>query len=60
MPSPGSTGSAKSPGPSASVPSLGATIEITSPDASRMRIHLEPGRGLETAVIVATFLGGRG
>jgi len=38
----------------------GASIEITSPDGSRMRITLEAGRGLEAAGIVAAFLGSRG
>lgn len=36
------------------------TIEISSPDGSRMRISLEAGRGMEAAGIVAAFLGSRG
>ncbi len=38
----------------------GATIELFRPDGSRMRIHLEAGRGTEAAGIVAAFLGGPG
>ncbi len=38
----------------------GATIELFRPDGSRMRIHLEAGRGMEAAGIVAAFLGGQG
>jgi hypothetical protein len=38
----------------------GATIEISARDGSRMLIHLETGRGMETATIVAAFLGTRG
>ena len=38
----------------------GATIELFRPDGSRMRIHLEAGRGVEAAGIVAAFLGGQG
>ena len=38
----------------------GATIELFRPDGSRMRIHLEAGRGTEAAGIVAAFLGGQG
>jgi len=38
----------------------GATIEISARDGSRMRIHLETGRGMEAASIVAAFLGTRG
>jgi hypothetical protein len=38
----------------------GATIELFRPDGSRMRIHLEAGRGMEAAGIVAAFLGGPG
>lgn len=38
----------------------GATIEISARDGSRMLIHLEAGRGMETATIVAAFLGARG
>lgn len=40
--------------------SPGATIEISARDGSRMRIHLETGRGMEAASIVAAFLGARG
>jgi len=36
------------------------TIEISARDGSRMVIHLEAGRGMETASIVAAFLGSRG
>ena len=39
---------------------LGTSIEISSPDGSRMRIHLEAGQGREAAGIVAAFLGSRG
>jgi len=42
----------------AAVPST--TIEISARDGSRMLIHLEAGRGMETASIVAAFLGSRG
>lgn len=47
---------------SENVPSAspGATIEISARDGSRMLIHLEAGRGTETATIVAAFLGTRG
>jgi hypothetical protein len=38
----------------------GATIELFRPDGSRMRIHLEAGRGMEAASIVAAFLGDPG
>ena len=38
----------------------GATIELFRPDGSRMRIHLEAGRGMEAAGIVAAFLGDPG
>ena len=38
----------------------GATIEISSPNGSLLRIHLEVGRGMEAAGIVAAFLGARG
>ena len=38
----------------------GTTIELFRPDGSRMRIHLETGRGIEAAGIVAAFLGGQG
>jgi hypothetical protein len=37
----------------------GSLIEISRPDGSRMRIHLEAGRGAEAAGIVAAFLGNR-
>ena len=36
------------------------TIEITSRDGARMRIHLEAGHGTEAASIVSAFLGSRG
>jgi hypothetical protein len=39
---------------------LGATIEISARDGSRMRIHLETGRGMEAVSIVAAFLDRRG
>lgn len=39
---------------------VGATIELSRPDGSRMRIHLEAGRGMEAAGIVAAFLGSAG
>ena len=47
---------------SENVPSVspGATIEISARDGSRMLIHLEAGRGMETATVVAAFLGTRG
>ena len=45
---------------SVSAPARGASIEISSPDGSRMRINLESGRGMEAAGIVAAFLGSRG
>ena len=38
----------------------GATIEISTRDGSLLRIHLEAGRGMEAASIVAAFLGTRG
>lgn len=41
-------------------PLPGTSIEITSPNGSRMRITLEAGRGLEASGIVAAFLGSRG
>lgn len=41
-------------------PAPSTTIEISSPDGSRMRISLEAGRGMETAGIVTAFLGSRG
>jgi len=34
----------------------GAMIEISTPDGARLHIHLEAGRGMETAGIVAAFL----
>lgn len=34
----------------------GAMIEISTPDGARLHIHLEAGRGLEAASIVAAFL----
>ncbi len=37
-----------------------ATIEISARDGVRMLIHLEAGRGMEAASIVAAFLGSRG
>ena len=37
----------------------GATIEISARDGSLLRIHLEAGRGMEAAGIVAAFLGTR-
>jgi hypothetical protein len=36
------------------------TIEISARDGARMLIHLEVGRGMEAASIVAAFLGSRG
>ena len=36
------------------------TIEISARDGARMTIHLEAGRGMEAASIVAAFLGSRG
>ena len=39
---------------------LGAVIEISTPDGSRVRVQLEAGRGWEAAGIVAAFLGSRG
>lgn len=47
-------------GESAPTPPPGTTIEIFSPDGSRMRISLEAGRGMEASGIVAAFLGSRG
>jgi hypothetical protein len=41
-------------------PPAPTTIEITARDGARMRIHLETGRGMEAASIVAAFLGTRG
>ena len=38
----------------------GTTIEISAGDGVRMLIHLEAGRGMEAARIVAAFLGSRG
>jgi hypothetical protein len=40
-------------------PAPGAMIEISAPDGSRMSIHLEVGRGMEAAGIVAAFLRSR-
>lgn len=37
----------------------GALIDISTPDGTRIRIHLEAGRGMEAAGIMAAFLGGR-
>jgi hypothetical protein len=37
----------------------GALIDISRPDGTRIRIHLEAGRGMEAAGIMAAFLGGR-
>jgi len=36
------------------------SVEISARDGSRMLIHLEAGRGMEAASIVAAFLGSRG
>jgi hypothetical protein len=36
------------------------TIEISARDGARMLIHLEAGRSMDTAGIVAAFLGSRG
>jgi hypothetical protein len=36
----------------------GALIDISTPDGTRIRIHLEAGRGMEAAGIMAAFLGG--
>ncbi|BDU71519.1 hypothetical protein [Mesoterricola silvestris] len=44
----------------APVAPLPTTIEISARDGARMVIHLEAGRGMETASIVAAFLGSRG
>ena len=41
-------------------PAPGAMIEISTPDGARLHIHLEAGRGMEAASIVAAFLGARG
>lgn len=38
----------------------GAMIEISTPDGARLHIHLEAGRGMEAAGIVAAFLERRG
>ena len=38
----------------------GSLIELSRPDGSQMRIHLEAGRGDEVAGLVAAFLGDRG
>lgn len=35
----------------------GATIDLSTPDGARMRIHLEAGRDLDAAGIVGAFLG---
>ena len=35
----------------------GSTIDLSTPDGARMRIHLEAGRDLDAAGIVAAFLG---
>jgi hypothetical protein len=35
----------------------GATIDLSTPDGARMRIHLEAGRDLDAVGIVAAFLG---
>ena len=35
----------------------GATVDLSTPDGARMRIHLEAGRGLDAAGIIAAFLG---
>lgn len=37
----------------------GALIDISIPDGTRIRIHLEAGRGMEAAGIMTAFLGGR-
>lgn len=37
-------------------PSTGSVIELSTPDGAQMRICLEPGKGHETALIVAAFL----
>ncbi len=44
----------------AALTSPGATIEISAPNGSLLRIHLEAGCGMEAAGIVAAFLGARG
>jgi hypothetical protein len=44
---------------SETIPASGAKIEISAPDGSRMSIHLEAGRGMEAAGIVAAFLRSR-
>ena len=41
-------------------PAPGAMIEISTPDGARLHIHLEAGRGMEAAGIVAAFLERRG
>jgi hypothetical protein len=38
-------------------PGSGPTIDLSTPDGARMRIHLEAGRDLDAAGIVAAFLG---
>jgi len=35
----------------------GPSIDISTPDGARMQIRLEPGRGLDAAGLVASFLG---
>jgi hypothetical protein len=35
----------------------GSMIDLSTPDGARMRIHLEAGRDLDAAGIVAAFLG---
>ena len=37
----------------------GALVDIATPNGIRIRIQLEPGRGMEAAGIVAAFMGGR-
>jgi hypothetical protein len=38
----------------------GTLIDISTPDGSRIRIHLEPGHSMEAAGVVAAFIGSRG
>ena len=38
----------------------GTLIDMSTPDGSRIRIHLEPGRSMEAAGVVAAFIGARG
>lgn len=40
--------------------STGTLIDISTPDGSRIRIHLEPGHSMEAAGVVAAFIGSRG